>query len=91
LGTLSARERPNYAARAEQLQAVTDDRALEAVDQPPSVREIAHDLLQRIAPSHHVVGSALKVDPQSPRHVGTLHVRDNVGHAEKQQTKSVSA
>jgi hypothetical protein len=48
---------------------VADNRVLQSVDQPPSVRVIANDFLTAIAPHHHVVDGALNLDPQSPRHV----------------------
>jgi hypothetical protein len=53
---------------AEQFPVVTDDRLLEAVDQPTSVRIVADDLLPGIAPRHHMVNGALKLDPKSAWH-----------------------
>jgi hypothetical protein len=75
----------------EHLPAIADDSALEGVDQPASVRIIAHDLLPRVGPGHDVIDGALKFDPPSPWHVGRLNLGETDGQAEKQETKSVTA
>ena len=48
---------------------MADDRLLEAVDQPASIRIIADNLLPGIAPRHHVIDGALELDPKSPWHL----------------------
>ena len=48
---------------------------LEPFDQPLPVRIIADDLLPRISPYHHVIDGALKFDPKSSWHVGSLNGR----------------
>ena len=60
---------------ADELPVVADDRLLETVDQPTSVGIIADDLLPRISPYHHVIDGALKFDPKSSWHVGSLNGR----------------
>jgi hypothetical protein len=57
---------------ADQLPAMAEHSALQAIDQPSSVRIVAHNLLPSVAPRHDVIDGALKFDPQSPWHVGTL-------------------
>jgi hypothetical protein len=59
----------------EELPAVADDRLLETVDQPTSIRIIADDLLSAVAPRRHVIDGALKLDPKSPWHVPSSHAR----------------
>ena len=76
---------------AEQLPATADDRVLEAVDQAPPIRIIAHDLLSRVAPRHDVVDGTLEFDPQSAWHVARLNGGQNHSQAQKQKTKSVTA
>ena len=55
-----------------QFPAAADNRALQPVNQPPSVRIIADDFLTAIAPRHYMIDGAFKLDPQSPRHVRRL-------------------
>jgi hypothetical protein len=59
---------------------------LEPFDQPLPVRIIADDLLPRISPCHHVIDGALKFDPKSSWHVGSL--KTAVELTVKPQTKN---
>jgi hypothetical protein len=59
----------------EELPIVPANRLLEAVDQTTSIRIIADNPLQAIAPRHHMTDGTLKFDPKSPWHVPNLDAR----------------
>ena len=72
---------------AAELPAVADDRLLETVYEPTSVRIVAGDLLPCVAPRHHVIDGTPKLDQKSPSRVQSLDPSTDRSSSRKQKIK----